>query len=312
MKAVLYEKPGLAYRDVPLPVPGDDAVLVKIHAASLNALDSRMIGMKIVPKGKIMGADIAGRVEAAGRNVAAFGPGDAVMGDISGCGLGGLAEYVAVPASVLAAIPTGLSFERAAALPVAAVTALQALRDRGGVRQGQKVLIHGAGGGVGTYAVQLARHFGAEVAAVCSARNAELVRRLGASQVIDYARENFSRSTARYDLIVAINGKRPLRDYLRALAPRGVLVVVGGALSQVFGAMLLGPFVSMGGKKVRLLSAKPNPADLAFIAGLVQDGRIEPAIDRTYQLEDTAEAFRYQSEGHAQGKVVITVVPGEI
>lgn len=309
MKAVVYEKTGLVCRDVPPPVPGDDQVLVKIHAASVNALDSRMIQMKIVPKGKIMGADIAGRVEAAGRNVAAFRPGDPVMGDISGCGLGGFAEYVAVPASALTSKPAGVSFERAAALPMAAVTALQALRDKGGIRQGQRVLIYGAGGGVGTFAVQLARHFGAEVAAVCSARNAELARRLGAGQVIDYAREDFSRGAARYDLIVAVNGNRPPRDYLRALHPGGMLAMVGGSLSQIYRAMLLGPVISLGARKVRVLSARPDPADLAFIVGLVQDGRIEPVIDRSYPLGDTAEALRYLRDGHVQGKIVITVVP---
>lgn len=311
MKAVVYEKSGFVYRDVPQPVPTDDAVLVKIHATAPNALDVRMAQMGMVRAGKIMGASIAGRVEAVGKDVQSFHPGDRVVADVSDCGLGGFAEYIAVPEHVLTPLPAEVSFIRAAALPVAAVTALQALRDKGDIRQGQAVLIHGAGGGVGTFAIQLASHYGAEVTAVCGTSNAALAARLGATHVIDYAREDFSRGAQRYDLVLAVNGNRPLRHYLRVLRPHGVLVVVGGALPQILRAMFLGPFVSLGAKKVHLLSAKPHPADLAFVVGLVQAGRIEPAIDRVYPLSETAAALRYQREGHIQGKIVITIVPEE-
>lgn len=315
MKAVVYEKHGapdpLAFCEVEKPVPADNEVLVKIYAASVNAGDYRSMRMGSIPKKKIFGSDIAGVVEAVGCNVRKFMPGDEVAGDISECGLGGFAEYVTVPERALAPKSAQISFEQAAALPVAAVTALQALRNIGKLRPGQKVLLCGAGGGVGTFAVQIAQYFGAEVTAVCSAGNVESVRSLGANHVVDYTREDFTKSGKRYDLVVVVNGAQPLSAYKRALTPKGTTVVVGGALSQVIKAMLLGPFLSLRGRKVRILAAKPNTKDLEFIAKLVADGNIKPVIDRRYPLSETAKAVRYLSEGHAHGKVIITVCKEE-
>lgn len=209
--------------------------------------------MGMIPKNKTFGADIAGRVEAAGKNVSAFCEGDDVAADLSGCGLGGFAEYVAVPQGVLVKKPASVSYEDAAALPVAAITALQAVRDKGGVKKGQSVLVCGAGGGVGTFAVQLAKYFGAHVTAVCGPSSAETVLALGADRVIDYTKENFLKLAVQYDLILAVNGSYSLSAYKRALKPNGACVVVGGALRQIFKTILLGPFMSIGGKKVRLL-----------------------------------------------------------
>jgi 2-desacetyl-2-hydroxyethyl bacteriochlorophyllide A dehydrogenase len=314
MKAVVYEKSSspdvLVIREVEKPVPNDNEVLVKIVAVSINAADYRSMRMGIIPKRKIFGADIAGRVEAAGKNIEKFKVGDEVFGDISGSGFGGFAEYVAVPESALAMKPARVSHEVAAALPMAALTALQGLRDQGNIQPGQKVLIYGAGGGVGTFAVQLAKTFGAEVTAVCSTRNVDLALSLGADHVIDYTREDFAESGKQYDLILGINGNRPLTVYKRALTPRGIFVMVGGSLSQVVKTMLFGKFMSLGGKKMRFLAAKPGPKDLALVIKLVEEGKIKPVIDRRYPLDETAKAMQYLSEGHACGKVVIEVVHG--
>lgn len=311
MKALVYEGGGslgaLAVRTVDRPAPGDRQVLVRIAAASVNAADYRSIRMRILPKGRIPGADIAGRVEAVGRNAGKFGPGDEVLGDLSPFGFGGFAEYAAVPESALTKKPAGVSFEDAAALPMASVTALQALRAGGDLRPGQRVLICGAGGGVGTFAVQLAKHLGAEVTAVCSGRGAAAARSLGADHVIDYEKTDFTRSGERYDLILAVNGNHPLTVYRRLLAPKGACVLVGGALSQVVKGLLFGALLSVGGRKMRLLAAKASANDLAYIAGLVERGAIRPAIDRRYPLDGAADAVRYAGEGHARGKVVIIV-----
>ncbi len=316
MKAAVYEKRGsistLVYQDVKKPLPKNREVLVKVHASSINALDYRMIQMGIgLKKGKIFGADIAGRVEAVGSGVLTLKPGDDVYGDISGCGLGGFAEYVAVPESVLAKKPSSVSFEDAAALPVAAVTALQALRDKGSIQSGQRVLIYGAGGGVGTYALQLAKYYSANVTAVCSAENAQAAYSLGADHVIDYAQEDLRKSGNRYNLIVAVNGKQPISAYRRALAPEGICVMVGGALSQIFKAMFVSAIVSLDGKKFRVLAAKPNAKDLHFIMGLVQAGRVKPVIDRRYSLSEAGEALQYLLKGHGKGKVVLSVLQKE-
>jgi NADPH:quinone reductase-like Zn-dependent oxidoreductase len=312
MKAVVYDKQEkFVYCEKIKPVPDDNDVLVKIFAASLNALDDRSLRMGMIPKNKIFGADIAGRVEAVGKNVSVFHVGDDVAADLSGCGLGGFAEYVAVPQGVLVKKPSCVSFEDAAALPVAALTALQALRDKGSVKKGQCVLVCGAGGGVGTFAVQLAKYFGAHVTAVCGPKNAEIMLTLGADRVIDYTKEDFLKQAARYDLILAVNGSYSLSAYKRALKPNGACVVVGGALRQIFKTMLLGPLVSMGGKRIRLLAAKPNPKDLAFLLELVERGHIKPVIDRRYPLSETAKALEYLSRGHACGKVLITVKEDE-
>ena len=315
MKAIIYEKHGapdmLVFREVEKPIPDGNEVLVKIHTASVNAGDYRSMRLGSIPKKKIFGSDIAGVVEATGCNVLQFHPGDEIAGDISACGLGGFAEYVTVPESALVIKPAEISFEQATALPMAAVTALQALRNKGGVKPGQLVLICGAGGGVGTFAVQLAKYFGAEVTAVCGSRNAELVRSLGADHIVDYTRDDFSKSEKRYDLVVAVNGCQPLFTYKRALNTKGTAVIVGGALSQVIKALLLGPVMSLGRRKVRVLAAKPNTKDLEFIIKLVANGSIKPVVDRRYPLCETGEAVRYLSEGHARGKVIINIVKAD-
>lgn len=312
MKAVVYDKNAsqdiLVYREVEKPIPSDDEVLVRIHAVSLNAADYRSIKMGAIPKRKIFGADIAGRIEAVGKNISRFAAGDEVLGDISGNGFGGLAEYVAISDAPLVLKPADISFETAAAVPMSAVTALQALRNQGKIQPGHKVLIYGAGGGVGSFAVQLAKHYGAEVTAVCSERNRNVVQSLGADQVMDYQKDDFSTTSQRFDLILAINGSQPLSRYKRLLAAGGVCVVVGGALPQVFKAMLLGPLMSIGPRKTRILRAKPAAADLTFLIGLVKENKIKPVIDRWYPLAETADAMRYLSGGHALGKVIIKII----
>ncbi len=312
MKAIIFEKSRLGaalfLRDVEKPIPHNHEVLVHIHVASLNALDYRPMQMGIgIPKNRIFGADIVGQVEEVGIHVSRFKPGDAVLGDISGCGCGGFAEYVSVPEDVLVLKPAGISDEIAAAVPVAAVTALQALRDKGSIQPGLKVLIYGASGGVGTYAVQLATFFGAQVTAVCSTRNAEVIRSLGASEIIDYTLEDITKSDRSFDRIIAINGYHHLSAYKRILAPHGIYVMVGGSLPQIFKSILLGPFLSIGSRKLRALAAKPNSVDLEFVIGLVASGKIRPVIDRQYSLEQTEQAMHYVSSGHARGKVLITI-----
>lgn len=311
MKAVIYNKKAspekLIYCDVEKPVPNDNEVLIKVLAVSVNAADYRSMRMGIIPKRKIFGADIAGRVESTGKNVRQFKPGDEVLGDLAGYGFGGFAEYTVAPEKALVLKPATILFEEAAALPMAALTALQALRDKGKIQKGQNVLIAGSGGGVGTFAVQLARYFGATVTAVCSTRNAEQTSSLGADYVIDYTKEDFAKSNRCYDLILAINGNRPLSVYKRILNPNGIYVMVGGALPQIFRSLLFGWLLSFGSKKMRSLAAKANQKDLEFIVMLAQEGKLKSVIDRRYTLDKTAEAIRYLSEGHAQGKVVIQV-----
>ena len=323
MKAIVYTEYGppdvLELKEVEKPIPKEEEVLVEIHAASVNALDWHMLtadiflvrlmgGGLLKPKSTRLGADIAGRVEAVGKNVKQFRPGDAVFGDISERGNGGFAEYACAREDELALKPANLSFEEAAAVPVAALTALQGLRDEGKIQPGQKVLIQGASGGVGTFAMQIARSFGAEVTAVCSTRNLEQARSLGADHVIDYTREDFTQSGQQYDLILAVNGYHPLSAYKRALAPRGIYVMAGGTPAQIFQAMLLGPLMSMrGDKKLGGVSAKMSQKDLIVIKKLLEADKVVPVIDRRYLLSETAEALRYLGAGHAQGKVVINV-----
>ncbi len=323
MKAIVYEQYGppdvLQLREVAKPTPKDDEVLVRIHAASVNAADWHlltadiflvrvMVGGLRKPKHPILGADIAGVVEVVGRNVTQFRPGDEVYGDIALYGFGGFAEYVAVPQDAVAPKPTNLSFEEAAAVPLAAVTALQGLRDQGHIQAGQKVLINGASGGVGTYAVQIAKAFGAHVTAVCSTRNVEQARSLGADEVIDYTKEDFTKNGQQYDLIFAANGARSISDYRRALAPKGIYVMAGGQASQMFQALLLGPLMSIGSdRKMGGLSAKANQQDLIAVKGLIEAGKVKPVIDKRFPLAQVPDAMRYLGDGHARGKVVITV-----
>jgi NADPH:quinone reductase-like Zn-dependent oxidoreductase len=270
-----------------------------------------MSGGLLKPKQTILGADIAGRVEAVGRNVEQFQPGDEVFGDISAAGFGGFAEYVSVPENTLALKPANISFDEAAAVPMSGVVALQGLRDKGGIQAGQKVLIVGASGGNGTFAVQIAKSFGAEVTGVCSTRNLDMVRSIREDHVIDYTREDFAQSEQRYDLILGAGGYRSILDYRRALSPSGTYVGVGGAMAQVYEAMILGPFLSMGGSKRMVnLAAMPDQEDLVFVKELIEAGQVTPVIDRRYPLNEVADALRYYGEGHSRGKVVITVAQG--
>lgn len=326
MKAIVYTEYGspdvLQLKEVAKPTPKDDQVLVKVYAVSVNAADLHLLKAEpflirlssgfLKPKNTILGSDIAGRVEAVGRNVAQFKPGDEVFGDISACGWGGFAEYVCVSENALALKPTNLSFEESAAVPMAAVTALQGIHYAGQIRPGQKVLINGASGGVGTFAVQLAKAFGAEVTAVCSTRNLDMARSIGADHVIDYTKEDFTNNGQQYDVILAVNGDRSISDYKRALAPEGIYVMMGGSMSQLFQAMLQGPWISRtGSKKMGSMGvAKPNQKDLVTLKELIQAGKVKPVIDRCYPFGDAAQAVRYHNEGHARGKVVITVAQG--
>ena len=321
MKAIVYHNYGspdvLKLEEVQKPVPQDNEVLLKVQASSVAAgtwhllratpfLIRFMSGL-LKPKYKILGADVAGRVEAVGRNVTQFKPGDEVFGDLSGCGFGAFAEYVAVPEQELVLKPSNITFEQAATVPVSAVTALMGLRDHGHIQPGQKVLINGASGGVGTFAVQIAKALGAEVTAVCSTSKMALMRSIGADHVIDYTREDFTQNGQQYDLILAANGYHPISAYQRALGPNGIYVTTGGSTTQMFQAMLLGPWLSRNGKqKMGNVLAKPSPKDLAFLTELLASGKIVPVIDRCYPLREVADAIRYLEEGHAKGKVVIT------
>lgn len=324
MNAMVYHTYGspdvLNLEEVQKPVPQDDQVLVKVIAASAAAGDWHLLRAKpflirfmsglLRPKYNILGAALAGRVEVVGQNVQGFKPGDEVFGDLSACGFGAFAEYVAVPENALALKPANISFEEAASVPVSAVTALQGLRHFGQIQAGQKVLINGASGGVGTFAVQIAKAFGAEVTAVCSTRNANMMRSLGADHVIDYSKEDFTRNGQQYDLILAANGNTSIFDYKRALSPNGRYVMTGGSNAQLFQAMLLGPWFSMTGQqKLGNILARPSQKDLVFLKELLETRKVKPVIDRTYPLSKVPEAIRYLEEGHAKGKVVITLKP---
>jgi len=318
MKAIVCTQHGppdvLQFKEVATPTPADDEVLIRLYAASVNPLDRyfmrgapliRLIPGLRTPKHKILGADIAGRVEAVGKNAKQFQPGDEVFG---AKGVGGFAEYVCAIQDKLALKPANMSFENAAAVPVAAITALQGLRDKGRIQRGQKVLVDGASGGVGTFAVQIAKSFGAEVTAVCSTRNVDTARSIGADHVIDYTQEDFTQSGRRYDLIMGANAHHSIFDYRRALSQDGIYVAVGGGLFQIFQAMILAPLLSLiGSKKTCFFIANINQKDLVFLKELLEAGKVVPIIDRRYPLSDAAEALRYLEGGHAQGKIVITV-----
>ena len=317
MKAIVCTKYGppdvLHFTEAAKPSPTDNEVLIKLYAASVNPLDRytmrgapliRMIPGLRKPKDPRMGVDVAGRVEAVGRNVTRFKPGDQVFGVCRGA----YAEYACAMEDKLALKPANLSFEDAAAVPVAAIIALQGLRDKGRIQPGQKVLVDGASGGVGTFAVQIGKSFGAEVTAVCSTRNLDTARSIGADHIIDYTREDFTKSGQRYDLILGANVHHSIFDYRRALSQDGIYVIVGGGLARIFQAMLLGPLLSLiGSKKTRFFIANINQKDLVFLKELLEGGKVVSVIDRRYPLSDAAEAIRYLEEGHAQGKVVIRV-----
>jgi NADPH:quinone reductase-like Zn-dependent oxidoreductase len=319
MKAIVYTKYGspdvLHLKEVEKPTPKDDEVLIKIHAASVNAYDWHFLtadiflirlmgGGLLKPKNTRLGADIAGRIETVGRNIKQFQPGDEVFGMVKG----GFAEYACAPESALVLKPVNTTFDEAAAIPMAAITALQGLRDEGQIQAGQKVLINGASGGVGTFAVQIAKSFGAEVTAVCSTRNLDQARSIGADHVIDYTKEDFTKNGQQYDLVFAANGYHTLSAYKRALTPKGIYIMAGGSMAQIFQSMLLGSMMSeTGGKTMGGVSAKANQKDLVVLKELVEAGKVIPIIDRRYTLSEAAEALRYIGEGHARGKVVITV-----
>ena len=322
MRAIITTKYGspdvIDLREVKNPIPNDDQVLVKIYAASLNYGNLVLLKGKPFlarfafglskPKYIIPGGDISGRIESVGKNVKHFKPGDEVFGDLSGCGWGGFAEYVTVSEHSLVLKPSNISFAEAAAVPMAATTALQSLRDKGKIKSGQKVLINGASGGVGTFAVQIAKSFGAEVTGVCSTRNLDIVKSIGADNVIDYTTEDFTKNTENYDLILAVNGYHPISAYKRSLSPNGNYVMVGGSGVQLTQAMILGPLLSMtGSKKLGSFLQRPNQNDLIFIKELLEAGKIKPVIDRYYKLSEVPNAFRYFEEGHTQGKIVITM-----
>ena len=313
MKAMVYSKKSAPHAmqltEIDKPVPASGQVLVRIHSVSLNAADYRSMQMGIGPKSGIFGADIAGRIEEVGPDTKTFKIGDAVFGDLSLNDFGGLAEYVAAPEILLAAKPDTVSFEQASAVPMASLTALQGLRDKGKIKSGDRVLIVGASGGVGLFAIQLAKYFGTHVTAVCSTRKAELAASLGADAVIDYTRTPLNTLQGNFDIILAINGNYSLFTYRKLLAPGGTCVMIGGALTQIARIYLLGPFLSIGKRKLRMLAAKANAEDLAFVMKLVEEGRVRPVIDRRYSLTQAAEAYEYIKAGHSAGKVVVNVIP---
>lgn len=322
MKAIVrttYGPPDiLQLKEVEIPVPQDNEVLIKIYAVSLNASDwelltgkplyARLLGL-LKPKYHILGSDIAGRVEAVGKNVNQFQPGDEVFGDIFEC-FGGFAEYVCVPESKLTPKPASLTFEQAAALPQAACLALQGIRDRGRIQQGHKVLINGAGGGSGTFAVQLAKLFGAEVTGVDNTEKLDTMLSIGADHVIDYTKEDFTKSGQRYDLILDLAAHHSIFAYKRALNPKGIYLLVGGSMSSVFQLLFMGPLISMfSRKKMGFLALKSNN-DMDSIVTFVESGKVVPIIDRRFPLSEVPEALRYLGEGHAKGKVVINTNNG--
>ena len=323
MKAIVCTQYGppdaLQFKEVAKPTPAANELLIKICAASANPLDWRIMrgdpffvrlafGLR-KPKLEVLGSDFAGRVEAVGKDVTQFQPGDEVFG-AKGFAGGAFAEYVCAREEELAPKPANVSFEAAAAVPIAAITALLGLRDKGGIKAGQKVLVDGASGGVGTFAVQIAKSFGTEVTAVCSTTKLDTARSIGADHMIDYTREDFTQNGQQYDLILAANAHHSIFAYRRALSPNGICVKAGGepTLQGAFEDLLLASFLSrIGRKKTCTFFAKGNKKDLVFLQELLQSGKIVPVIDRRYPLSETAEALRYLEEGHAQGKVIITV-----
>ena len=322
MKAIVYTKYGspdvLELKEVEKPTPKDNEALVKVHAASLNAPDldylrgrffARFQGL-FKPKFNILGSDIAGRVESVSGNVKQIQPGDEIIVNSFGYGFGGFAEYVCVPEIVLTLKSASITFEEASTLPSSAIIALQGLRDKRQIQPGQKVLINGAGGGTGTFAVQIAKYFGAEVTAVDSTKKLDMLRSIGADHVIDYTQEDFTKSGQRYDMIFDVVASHSTFDYKRALSPRGIYIVVGGSTARLFKILFLGPLITIiGSKKIGMAAWKPNKKeDLVFINELLEAGKVVPVIDKCYPLSETAEALRHLEEGFSfQGNIVITV-----
>jgi NADPH:quinone reductase-like Zn-dependent oxidoreductase len=320
MRAIVYERYGppdvLRLEEVEKPIPKDDEVLVEVHAVSVNDWDwgllqgipfaNRMTNGLLKPKRVILGSDIAGRIEAVGKNVKQFQPGDQVYGDLSGT-WGGFAEYVCAHENSLALKPASMTFEEAAAIPQAAMLAVQGLRDKGRIQSGQKLLINGAGGGVGTFAVQIAKLYGVEVTGVDSSGKLDMLRSMGFDQIIDYTKEDFTRSGRCYDLILDVKTNRSMFAYTRALCPHGAYVTVGGSTFRLLQALLLGPWISMIRKKnIRLVILKPNK-DLDYVNELFEGGKLKPVVDGPYKLSELPAAMRRFGAGQHRGKVVITM-----
>jgi NADPH:quinone reductase-like Zn-dependent oxidoreductase len=320
MKAIVFTKYGspdvLELKEVEKPTPKDDEVLIRVHAASLNDWDwgalqgtpfvNRLIFGLLNPKKQILGSDIAGRIEAVGKNVRQFQPGDEVFGDLSGH-WGGFAEYVCARENALVLKPASMTFEEAAAIPQAGMLALQGLRDKGRIQPGQKLLINGAGGGVGTFAIQIAKLYGVEVTGVDSPGKLDMLRSMGATHVIDYTQEDFTKNGQCYDLILDVKTSRSIFDCARALSPNGTYVTVGGSMARLFQALFLVPLISMISEKhIRIVSLKPNK-DLSYMNELFEAGKVVPVIDGPYKLSEVPKAFRHFGEGRHKGKVVITL-----
>jgi NADPH:quinone reductase-like Zn-dependent oxidoreductase len=320
MKAIVYTKYGppdvLELKEVEIPTPKDNEVLIKVHAASVNYSDwafvrgkpflVRLLQGMFKPKNNILGADISGRVETVGSDVTQFQLGDEVYADLSGNGWSGFAEYASVPEKVLALKPVNTTFEEAAAIPQAALVALQGLRNKGKIQSGQKVLINGASGGIGSFAVQIAKSFGAEVTGVCSSRNLDILHSIGADHVIDYTQEDITKSDQRYDLILDIAAYRSILEYKSVLNPNGIYILAGGSLTRILQASII------GGKKITNFMAELNQKDLILMKELVEAGKVIPIIDRRYPLNEVAEAVRYYGKGHSRGKVVIKIKESKI
>jgi len=320
MKAIVYHEYGspdvLKLEEVQRPTPADNQLLIKVHAASINRSDwegltgkplyARFGGL-LKPNNRILGSDIAGTVEAVGKDVKQFKPGDEVFGLLLNYG-GGFAEYACTSGNAFTLKPPGMTFEEAAAIPQAAFIALQGIRAKGQVQPGQKVLINGAGGGTGTFAIQLAKLAGAEVTGVDNAEKLDLMRSLGADHVIDHTMEDFTKNGQQYDLILDVIADRSIFAYKRALKPNGSYFMVGGSVATMFQSLLLGPWIRRRtGKKISILMVQTDPKDLVHITELIETGKVVTVIDKRYSLSDTAEALRYLGEGHAKGKVVITM-----
>lgn len=321
MKAIVVSKYGspdvLQLQEVEKPTPKDDEALIKVHAASINDWDwgllqgtpfvNRLLYGLLRPKIQILGCDVAGRIEAVGVDVNQFQPGDEVFGDLCTCGFGGFAEYVCARESALALKPASMTFDQAAAIPQAAMLAVQGLRDVGRIHPGQRLLINGAGGGVGTFALQIAKLYEVEVTAVDSPGKLDMLRSMGADHVIDYTHEDFTTNGQRYDLILDVKTNRPVFEYARALSPNGTYVTVGGSMTRMIQALLLGPWMSKVHKKyIRIVILKPNK-DLTYIKELFEAGKVVPVIDGPYKLREVPEALRRFGAGYHKGKVIITL-----
>ena len=322
MKAIVYNKYGspdvLELKEVEKPAPKDNEVLIKVHAASINSRDWDMLtgrpleyrlmsGLLKPTKTEILGCDIAGRIEAVGRNIKLFQPGNDVFGDLCEGFWGGFAEYVCARENEITLKPDGMTFEEAAATPQAGLLALQGLCDKREIQPGQRILINGAGGGVGTFAIQMTKSFGADVTGVDSTGKLKMMSSLGADHVIDYTQEDFTKNGKCYDLILDVKTDRSVFDYVRALSPHGIYVTVGGRSARILQLVFLGSLISMSGsKKLTLITHKPNKG-LNILNELIESGKVKPVIDRCFPLSETSEAFQYYGEGHFKGKIVISV-----